>query len=702
MTPNSHPSACIYVCQSAGCRSEGSDAVLVEIQELAKIAGNCDVKPTRCYQKCTKSGPVVAVKRYGHRTKIYLKINTFHKSAAIVRGLLPSNANANANENYNSTNGGATSRNNDSNRTGMHCLPLLTTKNLLAGGGAAAAVASNSSLSLSSSKSRTTRLSELHEAQVRRHYVSTYQWNKALSGLNERLIQKQGTSMEDTELILRKAGYPGTRPKDWFLGPPATRRTVPTDNTGGGSRSRDTRRQQYQEQQQCSRFLRRSSVIQMMPKDIDGYALWTLKDVQIVSSYSALFNFVTNDPKRGTPHPRGARKIVTPITWHVTMLGEIGANTEGPLPWIERHYSPISSAAEWEAGKCTFLIKIYNTGQLTSWLQKRTRSKLMMPSSNTQQQPQPQPTSIIKYGETKIWLSKPIKTLNVPSLTTDDDDGNGYHDDDDDDNDNDNNDDGNDTISATAMRSLELPRYPSLVSQQPLSSVLLLLAGTGIVALPQIMAHRYDPMQMLGISKHTLTQSSQLTCPIDVIHSCYDDDIVLLPQIQQYCIDGMDLTTQPHRNRGIRNYTLLTQRSTIRDQHRRIQQQQQYKSFVDGDDINSNRNNSPDQQQQEKDDVNTTLLPPFRRDFNNHVANDTILRNMYYANIMESQCLDKHIVATAIHRINNNNNTAAGNAINSNSNYRVIVSGPKSFNKEAKQLLLDCNVPLSQVTILAA
>ena len=32
----------IYVCQSGTCRSKGSDAALVEIEELAKLVGNCD------------------------------------------------------------------------------------------------------------------------------------------------------------------------------------------------------------------------------------------------------------------------------------------------------------------------------------------------------------------------------------------------------------------------------------------------------------------------------------------------------------------------------------------------------------------------------------------------------------------------------------------------------------------------------------
>ena len=30
-------------------------------------------------------------------------------------------------------------------------------------------------------------------------------------------------------------------------------------------------------------------------------------------------------------------------TWHTTLLAEVGSNGEGPLPWVERDYTPIST-----------------------------------------------------------------------------------------------------------------------------------------------------------------------------------------------------------------------------------------------------------------------------------------------------------------------------------------------------------------------
>ena len=208
-----------------------------------------------------------------------------------------------------------------------------------------------------------------------------------------------------------------------------------------------------------------------MPSAIENYVHWVLQSVEVVTAHSAIFKFATDDLKRGTPHPRGSGRMAKPVTWHVTMLGAVGANGEGPLPWIERDYTPISSALEWERGRCEILIKIYSNGQLTSWLD---RLRTAAPADDT-----------------RIWLSRPIKTLSVPSLATAEGGGEGF---------------------------------------QP-ASVLLLLAGTGIVALPQILAHR-EPIRLLGIPTN---RSSQLPCPIDLIQSCREDDLLLLPQGHRRC-----------------------------------------------------------------------------------------------------------------------------------------------------------------------
>ena len=131
-----------------------------------------------------------------------------------------------------------------------------------------------------------------------------------------------------------------------------------------------------------------------MPEAIAEYTKWSLEGVEPVSKHAAIFTYTSKDRKRGTPHPRGRGRVPRPITWHTTLLAEVGANDEGPLPWIERDYTPISSAHQWEQGRVEILIKIYADGKATSWLY-RTKPET-------------------------VWLSRPVRTLAVPSLVHDD------------------------------------------------------------------------------------------------------------------------------------------------------------------------------------------------------------------------------------------------------------------------------------------
>ena len=207
--------------------------------------------------------------------------------------------------------------------------------------------------------------------------------------------------------------------------------------------------------------------------------------------------------------------------------------------------------------------------------------------------------------ETKVWLSKPVKTLSVPYLSPNDDDG-----------------------------------------FRP-ASVLLLLAGTGIVVAPQVLHHR-EPIRKLGIST---PRSKQFSCPIDLIHSCREDDILLLPQIRDYCLEGL----RPHpRFRGLRNYTLLlTDHKT--------------------------------------GNVTPSSSPPYQGDFSTDMENDTakILKDLpNNATVKFQQRLDEQLVADAIGRLKEP--------------YRVIVSGPDSYNNAAREYLEISGVDSTWVTILSA
>ena len=279
------------------------------------------------------------------------------------------------------------------------------------------------------------RLAGLRAARARQHAIAASKWNAALHGLAEQATTRPALRPELTTL-LKKAGFP-----EGLL--PGAGATMPSEAPS-------------------------------------NYSPWTLESVTPVTKHTAIFKLVSSDIKRGTPHPRGRGRLPEPITWHTTLLAEVGPNEEGPLPWIERDYTPISSAKEWEQGRCDLLIKIYNRDAIsaTSWLFHRA-------------------------APSRLLLSKPEKTLHAPGLVPD---GRGF---------------------------------------KP-ASVLLLLAGTGVVALPQILAHR-DPTRQLGIST---PRRDQLHVPIDLVLSCREDDVLLLPQIAQWCREGDEA-------RGVRQCTLL-------------------------------------------------------------------------------------------------------------------------------------------------
>ena len=174
------------------------------------------------------------------------------------------------------------------------------------------------------------RLSDVRAMRVREHAASIYRWNVALEAISKQIADHCAAKGEpSSELVCAsmalwaKAGFP--------------------EGVPGAE----------------------------MPASIDNYSQWSLAGVTQVSQHSAIFHFESKDRRRGTPHPRGGgRSPPRPITWHTTMLAEVGSNSEGPLPWIERDYTPISSAKEWEIGKCDLLVKVYPEGAATSWLHR--------------------------------------------------------------------------------------------------------------------------------------------------------------------------------------------------------------------------------------------------------------------------------------------------------------------------------------------
>ena len=89
-----------------------------------------------------------------------------------------------------------------------------------------------------------------------------------------------------------------------------------------------------------------------------------------------------------------------------------------------------------------------------------------------------------------VWLSRPMKTLHVPSLALDE-------------------------------------RYMN----RKHASILLLVAGTGVVSVPQVL-HPTRSTTCFGGRGQPITQ------PVSVVYSCRADDALLVPELASWCQEG--------------------------------------------------------------------------------------------------------------------------------------------------------------------
>jgi len=429
--PFSAPSV-ILVCQAGACRSAGSEAVLLEIEELAKGFRNCTVQESGCIGACGQAPNAEVVR--GRKRLVCTRITDVEKSAAVIQ-----------------------------QATGSR--PSLEEPGLVQ------------------------RLGDARAMRVRNQARAEAKWNAALAGFSEHVMSKSGNDRLEMQFelsqLLASAG----------LWEDALVHVTEAESMAGGNimllmerakllgklgRSEDldaieqrvsAMRLDFRLVIEVTSLLRRcksesnaAAKIETSQRPIEKYGLWFLAGVTKVSKHSAVYHFTSKDKARGTPNPRGRGRTVWHKTWHTTLLADVGTNSEGPLPWIERDYTPISTAKEWEQGKCDILIKIYDTGLATSWLHKQ------------------------ELG-CSVRLSQPMKTLDVPSLVPD--------------------------LTHAAFRP---------------ASVLLLLAGTGIVAVPQVL-HHADHATCFG-SNVVLTQ------PVSLVYSCRSDDVLLLDELKSWCVSG--------------------------------------------------------------------------------------------------------------------------------------------------------------------
>eukprot|EP00520_Triparma_pacifica_P013136 CAMPEP_0118663466 /NCGR_PEP_ID=MMETSP0785-20121206/17444_1 /TAXON_ID=91992 /ORGANISM="Bolidomonas pacifica, Strain CCMP 1866" /LENGTH=196 /DNA_ID=CAMNT_0006557207 /DNA_START=122 /DNA_END=709 /DNA_ORIENTATION=+ len=74
----------IHVCQAGSCRRAGSEAVLVEIEELASaIDDQCDVRRSGCLGLCSRAPAAVIVEESGEEI-VHTRIQSLEESANVV------------------------------------------------------------------------------------------------------------------------------------------------------------------------------------------------------------------------------------------------------------------------------------------------------------------------------------------------------------------------------------------------------------------------------------------------------------------------------------------------------------------------------------------------------------------------------------------------------------------------------------------
>ena len=363
----------IYVCLSGSCRRQGADSTLQELEEIVDAAGatNCIVRRTGCVGACG-SGPNAVVKPSRGRQKLITRIVDSAKCQTVIQ-----------------------------HATGM----------------------SASEIDYAMGE----RLEIVRQQQVRNVARKEGKWNIAMSGIHAQIASSEGKTRVELQLelarLFQSAGY-----LEEALGI-----LVELEQLLSNAALEDVLLAQAKVFQKLGRLeeidevsrkisrtlcdpedmrheiglqnkltqIRSAKVTPSENRQIENYSLWTLCYVIQVSKHSAIYHFTSAaDKGRGTPRLVQVGKQLVDCTqdtrahqtWHTTLLAQVGNNSEGPLQWIERDYTPISTAQDWEEGRCDLLVKVYNTtGLATSWLHQ-------------------QPIGC------QIHLSRPMRTLFVPSL----------------------------------------------------------------------------------------------------------------------------------------------------------------------------------------------------------------------------------------------------------------------------------------------
>ena len=477
----------IHVCQAGPCRRAGGEAVLLEIEELARNVGGVVVQSSGCLGNCNNAPNALVVAEESEQ--MYAKLCDLSATAQVVER--------------------ASGR-----------VPNLDDAEMVV------------------------RLQRARRLRVRMEARDESKWNLALSGLAED-VDKAEDDEERAELVqeyaeLLAAAGMGDKALEVLSTVAPSLEDVSLADVPGlrllldqakmlarlGRRSRVEAIRSRVDQLR-SLFPRERSikaqVVEMLAKTsadcpterpadppcvrIQDYARWRIDAITPVSKHSAIYRFRSDDALRGTPIRKGrGGRTVWSKTWHTTLLAQVGEprNTEGPLPWIERDYTPISTARDWEQGRCDILIKIYlePAGIATEWLHRITTgisaADITDAAAGTAAEGSAGAGAAGAGGTggagaagagAIVWLSRPMKTLHVPSLALDEKYMNRKH-----------------------------------------ASILLLVAGTGVVAVPQVL-HHANAATCFGASP-------PIKQPVSVMYTCRSDDALLIPELADLCRQG--------------------------------------------------------------------------------------------------------------------------------------------------------------------
>ena len=107
---------------------------------------------------------------------------------------------------------------------------------------------------------------------------------------------------------------------------------------------------------------------QLLPPPVPtGYERWQVLSMEPLSSWS--FTITAQAPPLSVFRTAATRRErVHTSLWHVIALAELLRPMEGPLPLLEREYTPISSAEDWALGRVTLLVRLYPGATVTPWL----------------------------------------------------------------------------------------------------------------------------------------------------------------------------------------------------------------------------------------------------------------------------------------------------------------------------------------------